>query len=62
MVTYDHYSEYLKINFGNSTELHRRITRTLTLDKVFDLCLPGEFLESYFVLITYIWALPKGWL
>ena len=34
MVTYDHYSEYLKINFGNSTELHRRITRTLTLDKV----------------------------
>lgn len=30
MVTYDHYSEYLKINFGNSTELHRR----MTLDKV----------------------------
>ena len=21
---------------------------------LFDLCLPGEFLESYFVLITYI--------
>ena len=35
MVTYDHYSEYLKINFGNSTELDRRITRTLTLDKVY---------------------------